>query len=132
MKNILKIRAHHLLCMQGFQGYGYSEEFIKNMAKIVEVIDLNPEIEVIAKCDVICSYCPYNINGKCQKGKVEDMDLKVLKKLNLKEGSRVRAKDLISLVNERFENFYDVLDVCGDCEWKSKCLWFLSRSNKKL
>ena len=26
----LRIRAHHILCIQGFQGLGYSEEFTKN------------------------------------------------------------------------------------------------------
>ena len=40
-KKILSIRAHHFLCMQGFQGYGYSEDFIRNMAGIIEYIREN-------------------------------------------------------------------------------------------
>ena len=30
----IRIRAHHLLCMQGFQGYGYNKTFTENMTHI--------------------------------------------------------------------------------------------------
>ena len=30
----LVLRGHHLLCLQGFQGYGYDEDFVKNMTEI--------------------------------------------------------------------------------------------------
>ena len=30
---MLKIRHHHLLCILGFKGLGYSDEFVENMKK---------------------------------------------------------------------------------------------------
>ncbi len=132
MANILKIRAHHLLCIQGFQGYGYSEDFVKNMIEIIKNIDSNPESEIITECDIICSYCSHNVEGVCQKKpdsaqKVKNMDMRILRKLQLKDGIRGRVKDFLSLANTKFRNISAVQDICGDCDWKEKCLWFISR-----
>ncbi|PIU52192.1 DUF1284 domain-containing protein, partial [Candidatus Desantisbacteria bacterium CG07_land_8_20_14_0_80_39_15] len=33
----MKIRAHHLLCVLGFQGLGYSPEFIKKMTQVKRI-----------------------------------------------------------------------------------------------
>ena len=126
-QKIIRIRAHHPLCMQGFQGYGYGQNFVDNMTKIIKDMD-SSTLEIIAECDIICSHCPYNVIGVCQKRpdsaeKVRDMDEGVLRKLDLKEGARGRAEDILSLVNKKL-NISDIRDICKDCEWKEKCLWF--------
>jgi hypothetical protein len=130
MKNILnttKIRAHHLLCMQGFQGYGYTQDFVTNMAQVIK--DINSphdlEIEITTECDAICSHCPYNKEGVCEKNadsptELKNMDIKVLKKLGLREGAKVKAKDIPSLIKRRL-NDSDIEYICGNCEWKEKC-----------
>lgn len=136
MVNTLKIRAHHLLCIQGFQGYGYSHNFVANMTEVIKkVTDTNLEVEIIAECDVICSCCPYNRKGMCQTydsaWKVKSMDVHVLEKLGLKEGTKGRIKDILYLVNTRLRNISDIQEICGDCDWKGKCLWFISRNKHK-
>ncbi len=133
MKEILKIRAHHLLCIQGFQGYGYNKDFVKNMTEVIKNIDSNPEVEIITECDIICSCCPHNVEGVCQKEfnsvkKAKDMDIQVLRKLNLKDGTRGRVRDFLFFVNTKLKNTLDVQDICGKCEWRKKCLWFISRT----
>ncbi|MCK4325925.1 DUF1284 domain-containing protein [bacterium] len=135
MANILKLRAHHLLCIQGFQGYGYGQDFIENMEEVTKQIDSNPESQIITECDIICSCCPHKVEGVCQKRsdsaqKVKDMDMQVLRKLYLKDGTRGRVKDFVSLANTKLRNSFDVHDICGDCDWKEKCLWFISRGEK--
>jgi len=139
MANILKIRAHHLLCMQGFQGYGYSKDFVDNMARVIENIRLRPnsQIELIAECDVICSACPYNGEGVCQKEedagqRVRNRDLVILRRLELEVGAIVRAKDIFSVTNSKLKDSPDIQDICGDCDWKEKCLWFTSRGQRNL
>ena len=116
--------------MQGFQGHGYNEAFAQNMSEVISYIGLNPdlEIEIIAKCDVICACCPHNVRGICQKEpgsaqKVREMDIHVLRKLELKRGTKVRAKDIFTIVKAKLKNSSDIESVCGTCEWKEKCLW---------
>jgi hypothetical protein len=120
--------------MQGFQGYGYNQNFVANIAQVIK--DINScsdlEVEIIVECDIICSYCPHNEGGVCQKQldsaqKVRDIDRRVLRKLSLKEGAKGRAKDIFILVNTKLRSISDIQDVCGDCGWKEKCLWFTSR-----
>ena len=132
--NAIRIRAHHLLCIQGFQGYGYGRDFIANMAGIAKRIRLDPdlEIQVTDTCDVICSRCPHNEREVCQKAsdsaqRVGDLDHLVLEKLDLAGEAKGRARDLLARADARFKDRSDVEEVCGDCEWKQECLWFVSR-----
>jgi hypothetical protein len=131
--SIINIRAHHLLCLQGFQGYGYSQDFVRNMAEIIKKIESNPELQIITGCDDICSYCPHQLEGVCQKDAgsvsgIKDVDRRVLQHLDLKEGIKGRARDFISLAKARLRSISDIKDICGDCDWKEECLWFVSRS----
>ena len=123
-----KIRAHHLLCIQGFQGYGYSQDFVANMAQVVKDINSSPDlkVEIIAECDVICSHCPYNYEGLCKKNpdsaiELNNIDRHILKKLGLRNSSKVKAKDVLSLVKTKLEDS-DIEYICGDCEWREKCI----------
>ncbi|MGF7118656.1 DUF1284 domain-containing protein [Methanobacterium oryzae] len=132
----MKIRAHHLLCMQGFQGYGYSKEFSQNMAKIIDILnsDDKQEIEIIAECDIICSCCPHLLEGKCFKNPMADaeiieMDLKVLEKLGLESGIIFEANEIFTLINETL-NSDNIHSICRNCRWKDKCLWFLEKPQK--
>lgn len=132
--SITKIRAHHLLCVQGFHGYGYSRDFIDNMAKIIKNINSNPdlEIEIISECDFICQHCPHNVEGTCQKKpdsaqKIRDTDMYVLEKIDLKERTTGKARDIFSLINAKLRDSSDIQELCGDCGWKGKCLWFISQ-----
>ena len=130
----MKIRAHHLLCMQGFQGYGYSEDFSKNMAEIIEILQnfSEYEIEIVAETDSICTCCPYNINGKCQESqgsndKIVSMDLNVLEKLEISPGSVFKAEEMFKITNKILKTYHDVKEICGNCSWSEKCLWYLKK-----
>lgn len=125
--NMLKIRAHHFLCMQGFQGYGYNEEFVENMCKVIKYINSkeNLNITLLDSCDDICTPCTNNKGGKCvDSNKVNVMDEKVLKKLNLKSGEVVSAAKLFSLVNKKINTKNSAAEICGTCSWHKECLWF--------
>lgn len=131
MSFFLKIRAHHLLCIQGYQGYGYSDKFQANLERIIQLINTaaDLEIQVVAENDVICSYCPYTGQTGCQKDKdsaqnIQTMDLKILGRLGLKEGMRDNPQNLIMLTHSKFKTYFDIEEMCGDCQWKEKCLWY--------
>ena len=120
--------------MQGFQGYGYSEDFSKNMAEIIEILQNFPEreIEIVAETDSICACCPYNINGKCQESQGSDsklvsMDFKVLEKLDISPGSVFKAGEIFKITDKKLKTYIDVEKICGDCRWSEKCLWYLKK-----
>lgn len=130
MSSCLKIRAHHLFCMQGYQGYGYSDQFQANFEQIIKQIYTVPdlEVELIAAKDMICSYCPHNGKTDCQLAedsaqKIRSMDLKVLEKLNLNEGLKDKAQNLLQLTKTKIKTYYDIQEICGNCRWEEKCLW---------
>ena len=110
----MHIRAHHLLCIQGFRGSGYNKEFIDNMSKVIEIIKSYPTlwIEITENCDIICSVCPHRENDLCQKEKkswkkVQNLDRQVLIRLGLKKGAKILAEDIPYLIEEilRLRNF---------------------------
>ncbi|HDP70316.1 MAG TPA: DUF1284 domain-containing protein [Actinobacteria bacterium] len=125
-KVVIKFRAHHLLCILGFQGVGYSKKFIVNMENIIEVFraDGSSEVGLIHQCDDVCKYCPHNIGGRCQKKNSSAknsptiMDLKLLERLEIVSGAIIRISEAMSLIKERVDlNF--MRNMCKDCEWKS-------------
>lgn len=119
---MLKIRAHHLLCTENFVGEGYSDDFSKNMAKVIGQLKNNPKVKLLADLDDICGPCPENLGTKCENDDlVKSYDRKVLESLNLSEGEiyfwadiRKLACDIIFAKNRREE-------ICGECQWNELC-----------
>lgn len=119
---MLKIRAHHLLCTENFVGEGYSDDFSKNMAKVIGQLKENPKVKLLADLDDICGPCPENLGTRCENDDlVKSYDKKVLEVLNLSEGEiyswddiRKLACDIIFARNRREE-------ICGECQWNELC-----------
>ena len=126
----LKIRAHHLCCIQGFQGYGYSPAFVTNMRTVISDIKASPSrpIKLVSECDTICTPCPSKRECSTQKSahshRIKNMDLVVLEKLNIKEGTVMEANEAFRLINLKLNNASEIEDVCEICKWKRKCLWY--------
>jgi hypothetical protein len=120
--NEIPIRGHHLLCILGFKGIGYSEEFTSNMWKIITSLKANPILKIVKECDAICAQCPNIKNGRCNKYQrdlelhVREMDLKVLRKLNLKENAELPAKQAFQLVKKQIGK-EDLIEICWNCEF---------------
>ncbi len=119
----LEIRAHHLLCILGFRGLGYSQEFIVTMGKVVKELDTNSTfpITVITECDIICASCPYNKGNKCLKeadseSKVRTRDLEVLQRLGFEVGAQMPAAKAWMRIREKL-TLRDVAEICRGCEW---------------
>ncbi len=132
-KNIfkcLKIRAHHLCCIQGFQGYGYSPAFVANMMAVISDIDAFPSrpIKLVSECDAICISCPGKKECSTQQSvlthRIRNMDLVVMEKLKIKEGTVMSADEAFRLISS-LNNASDIEDVCGACKWRQKCLWYM-------
>ncbi len=127
------IRAHHLLCIQGFQGFGYSKDFELHLESFVVFLNLNPsfKIQILAETDEICSHCPYEIQGACEKvyGSLDEtlkVDYLVIGKLDLNLKQFYSVEYVTKLVNNRLD-WDDVIEICFNCSWKDKCLFYLEK-----
>lgn len=134
----MKIRAHHLLCIQGFQGYGYSKEFVINMSEMIEDLKQHSDqnIQLTADCDIFCAYCPHNKKNICtysadSEKKIQQMDIQVLETIGLHVNSIIKAHKVFELINKKFKP-ENINEVCGKCRWKDKCLFFNGNVNLKI
>lgn len=119
---MIKLRPHHILCIQNYKGKGYSFEFTENMDRIVETLRHNTkqEIEIIFSKDDICDKCPNKQgNNLCTSDyKVRIIDNNVIKYLDLKEGVYRYDYILNLLKNNIDKNRFKY--ICGQCEWYKK------------
>ena len=123
----LKLRGHHLLCLQGFQGYGYDEEFVLNMTRINEVRkSKDTEITLTDDCDDICASCPNLKENLCENEKQNDiikkMDREVLSNLDINKV--YNALELFEEVSFKFNTLESVESICVGCKWNEKCLFY--------
>ena len=121
--SLVTLRGHHLLCLHGFRGLGYSPEFVSNMWLVRDTLANAPdvEVEVTTSPDDICSVCPHLRDGGCaREGKesetrTRDKDTAVLARLSLAPGDRMPSGGLFALTAERFSN--GIEDLCSLCKW---------------
>lgn len=119
------LRGHHLLCVHGFKGMGYSPAFVEKMEEIVaEIRDpfYDFSIQVIEGLDEACSYCPNKGDGFCNSPKsdafVMNLDKKVINHLGIKSGKVYKKSELVSLVAKLVKP-EDLDYLCEGCSWLS-------------
>lgn len=130
----LILRGHHLLCLKGFQGYGYDEKFTQNMTDINSQRKLEKtRITLTSSPDDICRACPNLKDGLCknhvQNERIISMDKEVLKKLDaINEYDSI---ELFNRIDKIFDSMESVSKICFDCNWSEKCLFYQKLSNNR-
>ncbi len=124
---IMRIRAHHLFCMRGFKGKGYSPYFIRHMAFVITAIAKGESAEIISGLDEICAACPHASNGGCALygSKADEMDTYVMSKLGLSPQTRHAAAELDDLITKASLSLNDIEPVCGGCKWAEDCDFYM-------
>jgi hypothetical protein len=121
---MLKFRPHHFLCTVGYQGKGYSPEFVQNYnqisARLKQTGTLGDavKIEVVERTDSICAPCPSKREDLCEmQSKIESLDGAHAKILSLKEGDVLTWKEAKERIADQFtdEAFES---ACSPCSWK--------------
>jgi uncharacterized protein len=118
------LRGHHLLCVHGFRGMGYSPSFVKNMWKIVEDIRDDQKdfpIRVEAALDDACMACPHRGLSTCEADEgsnehVITMDERVISHLHLEKGMSYKKSELVKLTAEKVHP-NDLDTLCHGCSW---------------
>lgn len=116
---MIYLRPHHILCIQQFKGYGYSDIFVENMFNILDRINTE-EIIIKEDFDHICKKCPNLINNVCiSDSEIHLLDSKVLNLLNIQTNKPIYFNDLKLYLSENLteEIFYK---ICNCCSWYKK------------
>ena len=148
LKSPLQIRAHNLLCLQGFEGLGYSKEFVAQMRRVARILRMNPDmnIQVITGVDILCEHCPHNYRGRCTADDPEDqpvpmdtpdqatlMDKRVLSWLDIGENDVQFWGQILYKIGRLVDS--SAMDIlCGDCRWRKYdfCANALDELNRKV
>ena len=120
----MKLRPHHILCIQKFTGHGYDEEFTRHMTAVVASLAQNPdiEIEVARECDELCGHCPNNSGGVCTSlEKVAEMDSGVLNICGLYYGNSASWVELMQTARKRIFETEEFNNICSHCQWFKLC-----------
>jgi hypothetical protein len=120
----IPIRAHSLLCLQGFRGRGYSESFVEAMREVKERIDADTtlHVEAIDSPDVFCDACPNLKGGGCTLGgprhevHMVAQDREVLRRLGLEAGTVLPWREVLERIASGVRG-PDLPGLCTTCPW---------------
>jgi hypothetical protein len=114
----IRLRGHHLLCLLGYRGMGYSADFCTNMTAIYEALRTKPdtEVDIVEGPDDICRAYPADQNNHCE-GTVFERDREVLAKLGLTPGDKISWRTLCGKIKEDIAP-EDIGHLCASCPWE--------------
>jgi len=117
---MIQLRGHHLFCLLGYRGMGYSKEYVENMTKLHQTLRNNPEtlVQLVEGPDNLCEKYPNSGEYHCKDQNIFVRDTTILEKLGLKLGETVKWFE----IEERVKNFVvpsDILVICETCNWRT-------------
>jgi uncharacterized protein len=115
-----KLRGHHLFCLLGYKGMGYSQEYVKNMTVLHQSLRDEPEtwVQLIEGPDQLCEKYPNSGEYHCQDRHIDNRDRVILEKLGLKIGQILKWKDIEDAIRKNVVPS-DIEVVCKTCSWRS-------------
>ncbi len=123
-KSRVKLRAHHLMCVHGFQGKGYSPDYVKNFWSICGTLgEADARVEVVDGADEICAPCPNNDSGTCKPAGLSDepriraLDAAYESTLEVKPGDEMSFDELKKRIAENVTD-QAFEKNCAPCSWK--------------
>lgn len=120
---MIKLRPHHLLCIQNYVGKGYDESFNLHMDKLAALLRKEPgtEILLVEGGDHLCSACPHFDGSVCERyEKVKLLDEKVLSFCKNAYGDS-GSWAMLSSEAEGVFGSKAFEEICGSCEWFGLC-----------
>ncbi|ARK22021.1 DUF1284 domain-containing protein [Sporosarcina ureae] len=117
---MIKLRGHHIFCLLGYRGMGYSEEYTANMTNIHDELRERPDtfIQIMKGPDYLCAKFPEGQPYHCEDDGIYVRDSEILHKLGLKVSDvlpwrEVERRIRVHVVPE------DIAVVCETCSWRS-------------
>lgn len=113
----VRLRPHHVLCTVGFQGRGYSAEFVQNYTALKATLTPDTSVRVVMQTDNICDACPHQRGDLCTKeAKIQRLDMRHTKALGLEKDAVYTWGVLLNRARQHIQP--DDLDtLCKGCAW---------------
>ncbi|WP_102693881.1 DUF1284 domain-containing protein [Rummeliibacillus pycnus] len=115
-----RLRGHHIFCLLGYRGMGYSKEYVKNMTHIHQSLRNHPKtlVQLVNGPDQLCEKYPNSGEYHCQDNDIFQMDAKILEKVGLEIGQILKWEDIESRIQKHVIPS-DIQTVCETCSWRS-------------
>jgi uncharacterized protein len=118
------IRAHSLLCLQGFRGKGYDETFVAEMTAVHRALSADPDtpVRVLAGPDRLCRACPNlgprgcTLQGPEHEAHMVAQDEAVLARLWLTAGEVLPWSRILERIARAVAGA-DLPGLCTTCPW---------------
>lgn len=129
----LRLRPHHLLCIQNYRGHGYSRDFHQKMTAVIEVLRSPSGAEVLLTggADDLCGFCPHCRDGSCESINPDRFDALVCAHTQTAPGDTFTWKlspgTDMSPVPPVTKDLLE--ECCSGCSWFDLCLEILSGSD---
>lgn len=119
-KIMYQLRGHHLFCLLGYRGMGYSKEYVENMTRLHQILRNNPKtlIQLVKGPDQLCEKYPNSGECHCQNDQIYERDSVILDKMDLKIGQILKWDDIESRIRKHVKPS-DIQVVCETCSWRS-------------
>ncbi|MDR0756196.1 MAG: DUF1284 domain-containing protein [Puniceicoccales bacterium] len=112
------------MCLQSFQGKGYSSAFIAAVKKILSVLNNNYHGKIISithQCDDVCKHCPKRVNHQCEEEQeIMKLDAYFAKIFQLYAGD-VTSMFEIQKATKKQLCPKEFGKICGNCRWFKIC-----------
>ena len=114
----IQLRGHHLLCLLGYRGKGYSDGFCANMTEIYETLRIAPQtmIEIVSGPDAICAAFPSDQPSHCHNRTVYHKDQEILALVGMRIGDSASWTEICDAVARQIVPS-DINQICADCIW---------------
>ncbi|MHC5009888.1 MAG: DUF1284 domain-containing protein [Planctomycetota bacterium] len=119
----IEIRAHSLLCLQGFRGEGYSSAFVARMGEIHHRLRTDPEqpVRILVSPDELCAACPHlehgcTLGGPGHEAHMRAQDEAVLARLDLQPDSVHPWQTVLERIRMHVRGG-DLPAICTTCPW---------------
>lgn len=134
---MVKLRGHHLICMQFLKGEGFGKAFMENLIKVLEAAE-SEGVDLVDGGDDICIACPYFQENECKHDKdmgekAKRMDELAIKYLNVKEKKvdwKETRRAIPSIIGKWIKKECNECDELSVCEMNSEIS--LYKQNLKL
>jgi hypothetical protein len=122
----IPLRAHNVLCLQGFRGRGYDAAFVARMADVKRTLDRDSArtVRLLDGPDRICEACPNltergcGLGGRPHEDHMRAQDRDVLRRLGFRAGDEVAWGDVLSRIGSNVRGS-DLPVICTTCPWLS-------------